>query len=159
MSPGPRTEPAKACVGCGPPPTATRSRRTSGSRWKMTTRPPLSPVASSSPVWLNSTVEMISAVGGETGRCGSLGPQYCGAQQNRPPAPQSLHPWAGPPSRSRGTNEGPMVPLSPPSWPRDRDLCTGLLRCLLPTSFLPPSPSFQKQFGGFMCCLGEWATI
>lgn len=43
-----------------PPPT--RPRRTSGSRWKMTTRPPLSPVASSSPVWLNSTVEMISAV-------------------------------------------------------------------------------------------------
>lgn len=34
---------------------------TSGSLWKMTTRPPLSPVASSSPVWLNSTVEIISA--------------------------------------------------------------------------------------------------
>lgn len=29
----------------------------------MTTRPPLSPVASSSPEWLNSTVEMMSAVG------------------------------------------------------------------------------------------------
>lgn len=28
----------------------------------MTTRPPLSPVASSSPVWLNSTVDMMSAV-------------------------------------------------------------------------------------------------
>lgn len=36
---------------------------TSGSLWKMTTRPPLSPVASSSPVWLNSTVEMTSARG------------------------------------------------------------------------------------------------
>lgn len=36
---------------------------TSGSLWKMTTRPPLSPVARSSPVWLNSTVEIISAEG------------------------------------------------------------------------------------------------
>ncbi len=36
---------------------------TSVSCWKMTTRPPLSPVASSSPEWLNSTVEMMSAVG------------------------------------------------------------------------------------------------
>lgn len=35
---------------------------TSISCWKMTTRPPLSPVASSSPVWLNSTVDMMSAV-------------------------------------------------------------------------------------------------
>lgn len=36
---------------------------TSVSCWKMTTRPPLSPVASSSPEWLNSTVEMMSAAG------------------------------------------------------------------------------------------------
>lgn len=35
---------------------------TSGSCWKITTRPPLSPVASSSPEWLNSTVDMMSAV-------------------------------------------------------------------------------------------------
>lgn len=35
---------------------------TSVSLWKMTTRPPLSPVARRSPVWLNSTVEMTSAV-------------------------------------------------------------------------------------------------
>lgn len=34
---------------------------TSVSLWKMTTRPPLSPVARRSPVWLNSTVEMTSA--------------------------------------------------------------------------------------------------
>ncbi|MPC30687.1 hypothetical protein E2C01_023955 [Portunus trituberculatus] len=34
---------------------------TEGSRWKMTTRPPLSPVASRSPSWLNSTHEMMSA--------------------------------------------------------------------------------------------------
>lgn len=32
-----------------------------GSLWNMTTRPPLSPVASSSPSWLNSTHEMMSA--------------------------------------------------------------------------------------------------
>lgn len=38
---------------------------TSGSCWKMTTRPPLSPVASSSPEWLNSTVDMMSAVNKE----------------------------------------------------------------------------------------------
>lgn len=37
-------------------------KHTSGSCWKMTTRPPLSPVASSSPEWLNSTVDMMSAV-------------------------------------------------------------------------------------------------
>lgn len=40
---------------------------TSVSLWKMTTRPPLSPVASRSPVWLNSTVEMTSA-GRERGK-------------------------------------------------------------------------------------------
>ena len=34
---------------------------TAGSRWKMTTLPPLSPVASRSPSWLNSTQEMMSA--------------------------------------------------------------------------------------------------
>lgn len=34
---------------------------TEGSRWKMTTRPPLSPVARRSPSWLNSTQDMISA--------------------------------------------------------------------------------------------------
>ena len=34
---------------------------TSGSLLNMTTRPPLSPVANSSPSWLNSTVEMMSA--------------------------------------------------------------------------------------------------
>lgn len=34
---------------------------TTGSLWKMTTRPPLSPVASKSPSWLNSTHEMMSA--------------------------------------------------------------------------------------------------
>lgn len=38
---------------------------TSGSCWKITTRPPLSPVASSSPEWLNSTVDMMSAVNKE----------------------------------------------------------------------------------------------
>lgn len=31
------------------------------SLWKMTTRPPLSPVAKNSPSWLNSTVEIMSA--------------------------------------------------------------------------------------------------
>lgn len=35
---------------------------TSCSRWKITTLPPLSPVARRSPEWLNSTVEMMSAV-------------------------------------------------------------------------------------------------
>jgi len=34
---------------------------TAGSRWKMTTRPPLSPVAKRSPSWLNSTQEIMSA--------------------------------------------------------------------------------------------------
>ena len=34
--------------------------------WKMTTRPPLSPVARSSPEWLNSTVEMMSAANTNT---------------------------------------------------------------------------------------------
>jgi len=36
---------------------------TAGSRWKMTTLPPLSPVARRSPSWLNSTQEIMSAVG------------------------------------------------------------------------------------------------
>lgn len=44
---------------------------TSVSLWKMTTRPPLSPVASRSPVWLNSTVEMTSA-GRATGKCEAI---------------------------------------------------------------------------------------
>ena len=35
---------------------------TAGSRWNITTRPPLSPVANRSPSWLNSTHDMISAV-------------------------------------------------------------------------------------------------
>lgn len=88
-------------AGHGPPPT--RPRRTSGSRWKMTTRPPLSPVASSSPVWLNSTVEMISAGGGETGRCGSLVPQCCAVQHpQRPCAPEQ-----GPPRRLEPQGWGP----------------------------------------------------
>lgn len=39
---------------------------TSGSCWKMTTRPPLSPVARSSPEWLNSTVDMMSAANRKT---------------------------------------------------------------------------------------------
>lgn len=34
---------------------------TTGSLWKITTRPPLSPVARRSPSWLNSTHEIISA--------------------------------------------------------------------------------------------------
>ena len=34
---------------------------TEASEWNMTTRPPLSPVASNSPSWLNSTHEIISA--------------------------------------------------------------------------------------------------
>ena len=38
-----------------------RSTLTAGSRWKMTTRPPLSPVANKSPSWLNSTQDIMSA--------------------------------------------------------------------------------------------------
>lgn len=38
-----------------------RWKLTMGSRWKITTRPPLSPVARRSPSWLNSTHEIISA--------------------------------------------------------------------------------------------------
>ena len=38
-----------------------RSTLTAGSLWKMTTLPPLSPVARRSPSWLNSTHEMMSA--------------------------------------------------------------------------------------------------
>ena len=34
---------------------------TAGSLWKITTRPPLSPVAKRSPSWLNSTHDMMSA--------------------------------------------------------------------------------------------------
>ena len=34
---------------------------TAGSLWKITTRPPLSPVANKSPSWLNSTQDMMSA--------------------------------------------------------------------------------------------------
>ena len=39
-----------------------RGKLTAGSRWKMTTLPPLSPVAKRSPSWLNSTQDMMSAV-------------------------------------------------------------------------------------------------
>ena len=39
-----------------------RDKLTAGSRWKMTTLPPLSPVAKRSPSWLNSTQDMMSAV-------------------------------------------------------------------------------------------------
>lgn len=49
------------------------SQLTSGSCWKMTTRPPLSPVASSSPEWLNSTVDMMSAVNNSVIRMTSNG--------------------------------------------------------------------------------------
>lgn len=57
------------------------------------------------------------------------------------PPHQSLHPWAGPPSRSRGprvrsSNEKPKVPLSPPRWLWDGDSFAGLLPSL---SFLLPS--------------------
>ena len=122
-------------AGYSPPPT--RPRRTSGSRWKMTTRPPLSPVASSSPVWLNSTVEMISAGGGETGRRGSLVPQCCAVQHpQRPCAPEPGHHRAAG-ARGVGALSRGQLPLAPPCWLQKRDLFLGLL----PASLLPSRSS------------------
>ncbi|ELK06514.1 hypothetical protein PAL_GLEAN10022774 [Pteropus alecto] len=54
----------------------------------MTTRPPLSPVASSSPVWLNSTVDMISAAGK-----GDRKVRLIRTPEARPAG--APHPWAG----------------------------------------------------------------
>lgn len=110
--------------------------RTSGSRWKTTTRPPLSPVASSSPVWLNSTVEMTSAGGrGETGRRGSLGPSPVPFNSSGPtsPHPEALHPKGGPPPDSRslrgGETAAPSSPLATEQSP------------VPSVSFLPPASS------------------
>lgn len=51
--------------------------------WKMTTRPPLSPVAKSSPSWLNSTQDMISA----SVTSSSNAPLICEKHQDASPLP------------------------------------------------------------------------
>lgn len=54
-----------------------------GSLWNITTRPPLSPVANSSPSWLNSTHEMMSASVTSSSRA----PFICEKHQDVSPLP------------------------------------------------------------------------
>ena len=80
-----------------------RNQLTAGSRWKMTTLPPLSPVARRSPSWLNSTQEMMSASVTSSSRVPLTWLKHHWTSEEPEPEPLPLAPDDGPlPSPSAG---------------------------------------------------------